>query len=148
MGKVTISSEEYKRLIEKENKSAKKKSSKLADKSSSGQEAKVVAEIKELQQKKQDIGTKLKEVKQGKGFFKRTAINVGAAGGIMQINKAINEKKQLLKLMRQKKNLEAQRDVANLARDVSAAKQGARKFQEQERKKLSEDIFDTKNIFG
>lgn len=147
MGKVTISSEEYKNLLKGGSPKKKGKGVSVSN-SDKGKEAKIIAEINELQKKKAEISTKLNAAKAGKGFFKRQAINIGAAGSVAQINKAINEKKRLLQLLKQKDSLEVQRDVAKLGQEVRDANQEAREAREEQRRRMSEDVFDTKGIFG
>lgn len=142
MGKVTISLSEYKKLMKG------KQQTKQKTQKQKSQEQKLRDEIKELQSKKQTISQKLATAKKGKGFFKKAGINIGAAGQVAQINKAINERQQLLKLLGQKKSLQIRKEVGQLQKDAYVTKRELKELQEQERKKLTKDIFDTDDIFG
>lgn len=145
MGKVTISSEEYKRLISSKKSNPLKKKS--GGSSNMNEEEKIRKDIIALREKKREISQKLSESKKGKKFIEKAGITIGAVGRIAQINKSLNEKEKVLSLYRQKKSLELQKQTANLQAETLEAKKKANDLREQQRKKLTEDIFNTKDIF-
>lgn len=104
-------------------------------------------EINELESKRSSLKEQLNKAKSGKNFLQRTGINVGAAGKIAQINKAIGERKRILRLLNQKESLKIKKDVLNLEKDVNKSKEELRKQRAELSKGLNESVFGVDDIF-
>lgn len=145
MGKVTISSDEYAKLLKgNPGKKAKTKSNKPQGE---GHEARLKRELTDLYAKKTELDKKVAAAKQRKGFLAKTGLAIGVASQKAQLNKAINERRQLLGALGQRKNLEVKRDILKIRGEISDEQQKIREAQKARQKKFNEDIFNTDDIF-
>lgn len=152
MGNVTISTEEYSRLIGNSSKKSKghhRKQSPAGQsprQSSNSREGTLIKEINALETEKRNILRRSEQEAAKKKGFKKFFAKVGDVAAVASLNRQINEKRRVLGMYGQKEDLAMQRDIVKMKTQISKDKA---ELQEQRKKSLlkEEDIFGTGDLF-